>query len=124
MTTATNTAIDTAVWIARAENALTELAAALSDAVTCRLACDTAARLLAEREAELLATVAGSNEAARKAALTLALRDDAIGHALTLQSSNHRATRETADARVTVAREELRLARAVLALAAGGEVME
>lgn len=116
--------IDPAAWIARYEQAITALTQSLAEAAAAREGIDELARALAVREAELLATVCGANEAARKAALTLAVHEDSQAAALTAQLTIARLDRDNAEAQVSVSREQCRLARAVLALAAGGAAVD
>jgi hypothetical protein len=110
-----------AALLSELDDLIITLDSAITDAATARMVI-----LDAESEMEVIAAsialgIAGTNEAARKAALTLALRGDA-GYQVHAQAVRHaRASLFTAERRIAVTKARIGLVRAALALLAGEE---
>src|SRR5439155_11953634 len=102
------------------DDVIAVLDAALADQCAARVVIADAETELAIIEASHMLAVTGGNEASRKAALTLALRDDAAYQQLARTVRDARAAYHEAERRCVVAKERCRLLRAALALVADG----
>lgn len=103
------------------DSLITDLDHALAEANTARLVISDAEGEQAIIEASVSLSIEGKNETARKALLTLALRDDLGYRELSRTSRDARTALLDAERRIAVLKERIRLVRAALALHIGAE---
>ena len=98
------------------DSLIADLDAALADASTARLVIADAEVEMAVIEASVTLGTTGPNETARKAAVTLALRDEPGYQTLAATAREARAGLYTAERRCAVTKQRIALVRAALAL--------
>jgi hypothetical protein len=98
---------------------ISELDRALADAAAARIVIADTETEMAVIEASITLTTSGPNETARKAAVTLALRDDGGYQSFAAAVREARASLYSAERRQTIAKQRIYLLRAAVALLDG-----